>query len=210
MGRADTALIQRLHYPEGSKEFDWRFRFWKDNVLPYIKNQTDKNFDHWVWCEKHHEHLFHELGVNTFQVNHKTTFGRNIHDYTEYSNVENLPKYPIQISIDSDDRPSKEIVEKVRSLATGDSPKLISFQPVKVNKGRRYRMKNYQKLNRCSAIFAMYQPSLDNYRWAYYRSHYRMPNDEYWETIHIGEGYADVFIHGHNHSTHIMEGDERI
>lgn len=203
------ALIQRLHYPQG-KEFDWRFNFWKENVLPALNNQT-ADFDHWIWCEPHHEHLFQELGINTFQVNHKTTFARNIHDYTDYKNVIGLPKYPIQVSIDSDDIPSEHLVSKVRELSKGDKNTLISFQPIKQDsRGNKYAMKNYKRRNKCAGIFAMYQPK-EEFRWVYYSSHYRLPNDPYWDNIiWVGRGYVTVNVHGHNHSTKIKSEDKRL
>lgn len=206
------AVITRFHYPLNSKEFDWRLDYYKNNVLPRLIAQTDKDFDIAIWCEKHHENIFKELysRIKTFQATYTKRNSKLFIDYTAWENVSGLEKYNIQIGLDSDDLVEEDFIEKVKSLCGGDKTILVSFQPIKkdIANGKLYKMDKYSE-KRGSPIFAFYQPNFNNYKFAYHTSHLRMPLIAN-KTMVVPEGYAQMSIHGRNDSTRIKETDKEI
>lgn len=209
----DIAVITRFHYPENHPDLEWRFRYYRESVLPRLLNQTDDNFDIAIWCEKHHEHWFKDLSpkIKTFQATYAKRDSHLFIDYTPWENVVGLEKYKIQIGLDSDDLVSSNFIEKVRSVCEGCPMKLlVSFQPLKfdVAAGARYKMDQYTE-KRGSPIFAYYQPSFEDFKFAYHTSHLRMPlyADK---TILVPEGFAEMSIHNLNDSTRIKRTDQKI
>jgi len=206
------AFIIRFHYTKDDPKFEWRFQYFKEEVLPRILAQTDQDFDIAIWCEKHHEDIFRSLSqkIKTFQATYAKRDSHLFIDYTEWENVSGLGKYNIQIGLDSDDLIETNFVETVTKLCTGHKSILISFQPVKMDifTGERYKMDQYSQF-RGSPIFAFYQPNLDDYKFAYHTSHLRMPKIAQ-RIIIIPEGYAMMSIHGKNDSTKIKATDKKI
>jgi hypothetical protein len=206
------AVITRFHFDEDSKDFEWRYEYYKDKVLPCLLAQTDQDFCINIWCEPHHDELFKSLSdkINIIRID-KTNFhwnGNSIRDFANWSGVEGMDIAKIQVGLDSDDLLEPDFIAKVRELSVGDKARLMSFQPIKldVKSGKKYKMKNYEMRKRCSPVFATYQPK-DNV-FAYYRSHYRMNKDPRWEVIYIPEGYCTMSIHSFNNRTKIIGEDE--
>ena len=206
------AFIIRFHYKKDDERFNWRFNFFKDEVLPRIKAQTHKDFDICVWCNPWHKELFEGLGVKTFNATYVKKDTKHFTDFTDWSNVHGLEMYDIQIGLDSDDLVEPTLVEKTVSLFNGKEGKLlISFQPKKVDivTGKSYLMKNYKKMNRCSPCFAILQTDKSDYRFAYYRSHYRMNQDK-WDEVMYVDDQVTMAIHHQNDSTTIKKEDKEL
>lgn len=206
------SICTRFHFDKDSPNFQWRYEYYRDSVLPRILNQTDQNFIINIWCEPWHDELFKSLSerINIFRVNVKTEFpGGHLKDFARWDAITGLEPAKIQVGLDSDDLIESNFLEKVRELSYGNKNRLISFQPVKLslNSGTKYRMKNYKSRRKCSPIFAMYQPVRIKY--PYYRSHYRLPEDIRWKSIiYIPEGYCYMSIHDNNVSTKVTNRDK--
>jgi len=204
----NTTIITRFHYPEskkGSKEYKWRFNYYKDKILPKVKNQTDKDFDINVWCNDWQRESLEELGISTFQVNTKTRTNKLGYfiDFADWSEVEGLKKYDIQIGLDSDDYITPEFIKKVKDIASNQiRSTFISFQPEKVDikTGNKYPMKRTYN-HQGSPVFAIYQPHGD-YKFAYETSHLLMPK-EFKNFYFVDKGYCYVSVHDYNDSTSI-------
>ena len=202
----EITTITRFHYPrkhKDKKEYKWRFNFFKDKVLPRIKAQdTDIN----VWCNDWQRDSLEELGVNAFNVDTKTRTNKLGYfvDFADWSKVEGLKKYDIQIGIDSDDLITSNLVDKVKEVCSEKEQSThISFQPIKVDlkTGKQYDMKRtYNKKG--SPIFAIYQPDKENYLFAYENSHLLMPI-YFREKVFINKGYCYISVHNYNDSTTI-------
>lgn len=201
-------VITRMHYRKDHPDFEWRFNYYKDNVLPALKKQVYKNFDIAVWCEKHHEKLFKDLGVKTFQATHPDHKKKLFADFTTWDNVSGLKEYSIQVALDSDDIVVPEFTQKVADLCVGQSSVHLSFQPIKLKGDKKYRMaKNYEMEGSGSAIYAIYQPKFKYF--CYEKSHLSI-GELMDKTIYIPEGYAYVSIHRLNDSTKINKEDTLI
>lgn len=203
----DTAVITRFHYPRHDPRFNWRFDYYAHETLPRLLDQTDKNFDIWVWCEPHHDARFKRLHprINVF---HGTYDKRQSHlfiDYTSYERLTGLPKYPIQFGLDSDELVEPGIIEHARKLCKGEQSIHISYQPIlyDVATGRKFHMKRTYGGHFGSAIFAFYQPNLgSNWKFAYHTSHIRLPK---LAEVRLREpaGFVYVSVHHQNDSTRL-------
>lgn len=203
-------VITRMHYPKDHKDFKWRFEYYKNKVLPTLRNQTFKQFDIAVWCEKHHEKLFKELGVIPFQATHPEYNSELFKDFTSWDNVSGLKRYDIQVALDSDDLVEPQFLAKIRQICVGSKSIHISFQPDKLNikTGKLYKMSdNYKNSGTGSPCYALYQPEFKYF--AYHDSHLKIGNlmDK---TIYIDEGYVHMSIHDTNDSTGIKKTDIEI
>lgn len=207
------SFITRFHFPIDSKDFAWRFEYYKKEVLPRILNQTIQDFDICIWCEDWHADLFKALSpkIKIFKATYEKRDSTYFIDYTLWENVIGLEKYNVQVGLDSDDLIEPNFIEKVISLCNGDKTIQISFQPIKLNikTGEKYHMRIYNE-KQGSPIFAFYQPVIDNnFKFAYHTSHLRMPliADK---TICVPEGYCCMSIHDLNDSTNIKLTDIKI
>jgi len=206
----DIAIITRFHYPKKSAEFDWRFGFYRDYILPCLIEQEDKDFDIAIWCEPWHEEQFLALSdkIRTFQATytpgyHAAHVSSGIFtDLTEWENVSGLPEYKIQAGLDSDDIVGPEYIKIIRSLCVGDETILVSFQPVLLNAstGKLAPMRQYTT-EETSAFFALYNPGNTHYRFAYCEGHVNL-----WKIVDkvvlVQQGHCCAVSHGHNDSTH--------
>lgn len=203
----DTAVITRFHYPKGHPKFLWRFSYYARETLPALLNQTDDNFDIWVWCEPHHDKMFRRLHPR-IKVFHGTYEKRDSHlfiDYTSYENIRGLPKYKIQIGLDSDDIPEPGLVEHARANCKGTQSIHISYQPILLDTttGNKFHMKRVYGGHFGSAIFAFYQPDLgNNWKFAYHTSHIRLPRLAKIKK-RVSEGFVLVSLHQQNDSTNL-------
>ena len=206
------AFIIRFHYKKDDERFDWRFKFFKEEVLPRINSQSFKDFDVCVWCNSWHKGLFEELGVKTFHATYEKKDTKHFTDFTNWENVHGLEKYDVQIGLDSDDLVEPTLVETTVSLLQNKKGNvLISFQPIKIDikSKKKYKMRNYKKTKRCSPCFAILQTDKTDYRFAYYRSHFKMNFDKWDEVLYVDNQVA-MAIHHQNDSTIISKGDEEI
>lgn len=210
----DLAVITRFHYPKDHPKFDWRFDFYRRETLPRLLNQTDQNFDIWVWTEPHHDELFKALHprVNVF---HGTYDERDSHlfiDYTPFERIEGLPKYPIQFGLDSDDLLEPTAIAKARHYCRGQFKTFVSLQPLKLDiaTGKKYYFDPRRRYTQSkgSPVFAFYQPRIDeDFVFAYHTSHLRMPTVAADQHVVVPEGFVNMAIHGQNDSTNIRGRD---
>src|SRR5690554_1734409 len=201
-----AAFITRLHYPRNHPDWQWRLKYYSDRVLPSILNQTDQDFDIWVWCEPHHVSEVKGLHrrIRTFWAPYQAKGEKYLADQVQYDQTVGLPKYKLQIGIDSDDFISKKLLQKARSICKGEQSTVVSFQPVlfDVKTKRCFYMKRRYGPNFGSAVFAFYQPNLDNYQFAYTVGHRSLPKLAE-KVVVVPEGYAFVSIHDRNYSTRL-------
>ena len=204
------AVITRLHYAKDDPKFIGRLETYKKYTLPSLLNQTDSDFDIYIWCEPHHDELFLSLH-DRVKVMHATTEvrrkGRFFVDFTTYDKT-NLPRYETQLGLDSDDEILPNTIEEVKKHLNG-SRKAISIQPVKKDsKGNTYKMANYQRLKRISPIFAIHQPD-EPYLFIYEYGHFSDMPKQFNEIVYLPE-LAIMNIHDSNESTYIEKGDIKI
>jgi len=210
-------MIIRFHYAAADKRFDWRFKYFRDEVLPRILAQKNQNFDIAIRCNPEHDKLFQDLhpSIKTFHVrNERVTYfkskngKRYFHDHARWDEVEGLPMYDIQMGLDSDDLIDPDYVHIIRAncrafMRKNLGKKLhISFQPRKLylKNGYETGMMEYTP-TRGSAFMALFQPIKDaTYKFIYHTSHLNL-----WKvadkSITIPQGHCTVSIHGHNEST---------
>jgi hypothetical protein len=209
------AFIIRFHYKIDDPRFEWRFNYFKDFVLPMIKNQTVKDFDICVRCNEWHKKLFENLGLKTFTVeNESVKYKRNgrfryFHDFVNWERVLGLEKYDIQMGLDSDDLIEKNYVEKIcweveKFIKEYPGKSLhLSFQPQTLNirNGKKIigELHRYRP-TKGSAFMALYQPNKENYKFIYCESHITL-----WrhadKSITLPKGYCYASIHHLNEST---------
>jgi hypothetical protein len=205
----DIAVITRFHYLQDGPDYRWRFDYYAKEVLPRLLAQTDQGFDLWVWCEPWQDAEILGLSprINIFRAAYKKRDSRFFIDYTHWEDVTGLPKYKIQIGLDSDDLVRPDFIAKVRGLCAGPDSIHVGFQPLKldVKTGKKYRMDQYTH-KRGSPIFAFYQPGPD-FKFAYHTSHLIMPTLAQHQTI-VPEGLVFMTIHDRNDSTGIKRTDK--
>jgi hypothetical protein len=204
------AVITRFHYKD-EELFKKRFDYFKREVLPRLKNQTYKKFDICVWCEDNHKKLFEDLGIKTFKAKYEEPKEKlpNLYDFNQWETVEGLDKYDLQIALDSDDLPHKNLIKTALKLTRKEKGRvLLSFQPIKYEEktGKKYIMRNYEKTKRCSPCYAIKQDLDKDYLFLYFRSHFRMC-DEKWDKIIYVEGLVTMTINDYNINTTIKEKD---
>lgn len=208
------AVITRIHYEKDDPKFIGRVETYRKYTLPSLLNQTDQDFDIFVWCEPHHDELFMNLN-NRINVIHgdwkpRARTGKYFIDYTPYSAIRGLDRYIAQLGVDSDDELLPTAVEEVKKHLNGDR-KAISIQPTKhdTETGKNYRMKSYQKRDKLAPIFCIYQPD-DPYLFIYEYGHYSGMPLQFKNKIYLGE-LAIMNIHGENESTKAnVDNDEEI
>lgn len=209
------AVITRFHYEKDGLEYRWRLDYYRDKVLPRLLAQFDQEFDIWIWCEPWQDDELKALSpkINTFRATYEERDSHLFIDYTEFKNTLGLPKYPIQVGLDSDDLVRAGFIGYVQQLCDLDETTHISFQPFKldIKTKKCYRMDQYTE-KRGSPIFAFYQPDYSfkkDFIFAYHTSHLRMPELAKKKII-VPEGYVEMSIHGKNDSTKIKKTDQRI
>jgi pyruvyltransferase len=172
-------------------------------------NQTDQDFDIYIWCGKHHGEIFRNLHpkIKTFRATYDKRDSHLFIDYTSYDRTIGLPKDSIQVGLDSDDLLEPEFVERIKRECVGDKSIHISFQPTKydIRANKEYIMDEYT-LERGSPIFAIYQPEYNYF--AYHTSHLRLPR--FFDEKRIISGYTKMSIHQLNDSTGIKKSDKLI
>jgi hypothetical protein len=212
-----AVLIIRFHYADSDPRFKFRFNYFKTAVLPTILAQRNQNFDIAIRCNPEHDALFTALSprIRVFHVKnegvnyiHGKNGKRYFHDHVSWNRIIDLPKYDIQIGLDSDDFIAPDYVAVIRKTCRDfHSRNLgaslhISFQPRKMylkNK-RTTGMMEYTP-RRGSAFMALFQPNKgENYKFIYEMSHLNL-----WKladkSVTIPSGHCMVTVHSHNEST---------
>lgn len=205
-------LIVRFHYEKDSPRFEWRFNYFKNEVLPKILDQTYQDFDIGIRCNAWHNDLFKSLSdriipfqVKDEEVKYKTCGNKTyFFDFTSWENVIGLEKYDIQIGLDSDDFISPDYVQTIHETVlrhirrNGGKSLHISFQPEIYNTITKYIYPigvDYSPTDG-SAFMALYQSDKENYHFIYECSHHvigklaeksiTMPKGKCWASVTSG------------------------
>lgn len=217
--KSKLAVITRLHYDENDSKFPARLEQYKNRPLDSLLKQTDQDFDIWVWTEPWHDEVVKAIHprINVFHGNwRKRDSGdstqRYFIDYTHWRDIQGLPKYEIQVGLDSDDTLAPKAIAYIKRSCRGIKRTAISLQPLKedLRTGQLYHMRRYAK-HRCAPIFALYQPKslTDDFMFAYQASHMRLA--AYCDKkITLPEGLAFMGITGLNESTKIQPEDRPV
>lgn len=185
------AFIIRMHYPERDPRFPWRIAYFQSMVLPRILAQTEQRFDICIRCHSRDAALLENLhpriktfGVADEEERHITKYRREyFEDFAPWSSVVGLPKYDVQLGLDSDDLIDPEYVATARKVIEqhieshpGKSLHL-SFQPelFDLAKLKTFPICVRYTPQRGSAFFAIYQPpDTGRYVFAYECSHLQL------------------------------------
>lgn len=207
------AVITRLAYKKDDPKFPWRLETYKKYTLPSLLNQTDDDFDIWVWCKPHHDEIIKALDPR-IQVFHGEWIPRENTKYftsfVKWDELEGLPKYTAQLGLDSDDELAPTAIATIKKSLNGGR-KAISLQPIKreLETGKTYEMTSYAEIDRIAPIFCLYQPSEEDWIFAYQYGHYsEMPAQ--FEVIVYLYGLATMNIHDSNCSTTITTKDKEL
>lgn len=217
----DAAMLIRFAYAEGYPEAAraWRFAWFREQTLPRILAQRDADFDLWLWINEKHRAEVEAMSprIRTFTADHILPLDARI----PWSAAHDLPRYPIQLRLDSDDLIGPDYVSTARTALAGlRAPRaLVWFQPYKVDvvtqklywcapmrRTTRYAYGN----DRPSAFLALRQPvDHPDYSWVYGRGHMKahLLADE---VAPAGVGHCVAACHAHNDSTAIVRGDTLI
>jgi len=215
-----TAFLIRLHYPPGPQA-DWRLAYFETQCLPRILQQSGE-FDVCVWCEPHHWSRVAAMGCKPFRMRpefdgwvkpgyeHKTD--RYHVDFHPWSHVAYLPRYDLQIAIDSDELLLREdTLDRLRtellSVPDGETAH-ISFQ---------HEMFDVDRLELCrsqfrysedkgSPFYALWQPGVaeSEYVFCYDDSHQQIGQQMKHRRFVSDDGdraYVAASVHGFNAST---------
>lgn len=214
----EIAVITRLHYDLGDPKFLPRVAMYEQYALKSLLNQTDQDFDIWIWAEEHHRKQIEKIHprIKVFTADwvrrgspHKTKFWI---DYTPFEKVKGLPKCTTVVSLDSDDELDPEGIANIRECAIGQQNLAFSFQPIKrdLATGKKYRMKSYEQRKKIAPIFALYQPN-DPYLFIYEYGHYsKMPEKFAGRIYYFDEGKTYMNIHDFNESTKVISEDQEL
>jgi hypothetical protein len=209
-----TAIITRFHYKENDPRFDFRLSYFKNAVLPRILKQADDDFDICIWCEPCHDEIFKSLSekIKVFHAKREAVFyetsGKNgktyYYDFVDFSELEGLEKYDLQIGLDSDDLVDENYVAMIKDCISkdgGERPLHIHFQPESINvrTGQVGFLGNYGP-TRGSAFMALYQPDKRDYKFIYHRSHITLM-EGFDKSILLPKGHCWASIHSYNEST---------
>lgn len=207
-----SAFIIRFHYPEGDPRFAWRLRYFKDEVLPRILEQTDQDFDIAIRCRPEDDNIFRSLSekIRTFHVRNESERYKIIHgkryflDFVSWKDVEDLPRYDLQMGLDSDDLIRNDYVERIKKeIGSGGRSTHVCFQPelLDLKTGRILPIHQNYHEKKGSAFFGLYQsPAVTDYHFAYEKGHLDL-----WQfaekSIVVPEGYCWATAHDLNEST---------
>ena len=199
-------VITRMLYAENDPKFQERLAIYRALCLPRLRNQSVKDFDIAVLCNRKHAKIFKRLGVIPFFLK-KEWFGKvgetgKWSAVAKWEDIEGIKKYDIQTNLDSDDLVSDKYVSAIQKRVGGKKSLHIHFQPRLFNFHtlEEKEMKTKYGKDRGSAFYSLYQPNKENYIYIGQGSHINM-----WKyasrSILLREGYCWVGIHGNNDST---------
>lgn len=207
-----AAVILRMcygpDYPEAARI--WRFAFFSNQVLPRILHQKAADFDIWIWVHPRHQRLVEAMSprIRTFTVDTRES---PLYAAHPWKFVRGLPKYEVQIRIDTDDFMGPRYVKTMlRELGTfKGASRLVYFEPYKFDyrTGRIYAVPvGLYHQHRPSAFLALSQhPDDSQYDWVYGRGHTRM-----WKVADrvkaLGPGFCWALCHDNNDTTYVKQG----
>jgi len=197
-------VITRLLY-EDDELFQERFNFYQITALKCLKEQTKKNFDIAILCDKKHsEKIKKENIIPFFRKDGKfgERIGKGWQSFISWDNVEGLSKYDIQSNLDSDDEISNNYIETVQKLMIGDESIHLHFQPVVRNyhTGETKKMRKQYNNRAGSAFYSLYQPNKENYIFISHDGHLKM--GQYMNKTIMSEGVECIVnIHDKNDSS---------
>jgi hypothetical protein len=208
-----TAFIIRFHYEENDPRFAWRFAYFKDQVLPRILAQTDQDFEIAIRCNPAHDQIFKDLSprIRVFHVREEYAAYKNeryFFDFVPWDRVIDLPRYELQLGLDSDDLVEPFYLDRLRKMLRGmpdHETTHICFQPqlLDVKTGAIHPIRQVYGPTKGSAFFGIYQPAgTEPYVFAYQESHLSLPR-HFINKIVMPEGACFASCHDLNESTHI-------
>lgn len=205
MSELSHAVITRMHYPPESPVFPWRLAFYRTMVLPRLLNQTDKNFEVWVVCHPEHMAAVEELGSG-IHVCGLPAFPAPFFDgrmkELDAKELEVLPQFDIQTSLDSDDLVSLDYIARIKEEVAKRPDRLLalSFQPWKLDllTLKRYKMSERYGTHQGSMFYSLYQPDKSDYQSIMSINHIYLGVFFTDVVIVAEEGYCDFVIHGAN------------
>lgn len=201
-------------YPAEAREF--RFRWFRDEVLPRILAQRYQGFDIWLWAMPEHRREIEAWSprIRTFGLRRPMA---QLETSYPWHHVVRLPRYPIQVRVDSDDLVSPDFLSRgIEELAKMSGRRAIAwYQPEKVavSTGAVYTCRpdygNGSYSNLAVPAFLLYRqrPRDHDYSWVYARGHIRLGKIAD-EVRGIEAGYCWAACHGHNDSTGVWPADE--
>lgn len=177
-----------MHFPADHPKFEWRLNYFRAMVLPRIQAQQG-DFKIAIRCNPVHVDLFKSLDERIITFGIKPQYEnfmrprdavkakRYFVDFAEYRMLEGLPRFDIQMAMDSDDMPlGNDYVLYIQSRAQ-EAPQqsmYIGFDPYmfQVDTLRTYKCHIQYNAQKGSPIFALYQPKeKEQYYYAYHKSH---------------------------------------
>lgn len=194
------AVIIRLHYQPNDPRFEWRLAFFQTMVLPRLEHQTCQDFEIWIACHPWHVARIEALCPMANVVGLPDFPGV---DNWNDAQLQGLPRFDLQTSLDSDDLVDLEYIAAIQDIArTHPGPLAISFQPYKLNllTLKRYKMWERYGKHQCSMFFTLHLPADAEYRSVLSFNHSYVPQ---WcpNVLTCPEGYCDMTIHGANFMT---------
>jgi hypothetical protein len=205
-------MLIRFCYAPDDPARAWRFDWFRSQVLPRILAQRRAKFDLWLWLNPADRAEIEAMDprIQTFTV---ATTGNPAQVRLPWSQVRGLPRYPVQVRIDSDDLIGPDFVATARRQLRQLRPAraLVFFQPWKLDvaTGRVYESRVYSR-RKVSMFLAMRQPvERSDYRWVYGRGHMKM----HALVDAVGEiplGHCWLACHQFNDSTAIRSGDRLV
>lgn len=221
-----AAFIVRLHYPEG-EQANWRMAYFEAMVLPRIRAQRGFTGVVCVWCDDWQRQRIEAMGCVPFGVRdefkgwikpgyeHKA--GRYHVDFVPWRAVVGMPRFDLQIAIDSDELLLRDdTLERIRAEVQGETTAHVSFQ---------HELYDVERLELCtsrhrysatvgSAFYALWQPRVsdEDYVFAYDDSHLKI-GQQMQRRLFVPESGKDAYVaasvHKHNASTHRRD-DSRV
>lgn len=209
-----AAMLIRLAYAPSYDEAAraWRFAYFREHVLPRILHQRGADFDLWIWVNPAHRAEVEAMDprIRTFTVRRALPLESRI----PWADVRELPRYAVQIRLDSDDLIGPRFVSTaLQTLRTMPAPRaLVFFDPWKLDiaTGRIYLHHREYRRHRASAFLALRQPGdAEPYLWVYGIGHTRMHRQA--DAVRgIGLGHAWMSVHGLNDTTALHRKDTLI
>lgn len=190
------AVIIRMKYPPGDPRWPWRFGFFRDEVLPRILAQTDREFDLWLRC-------------NTFHAPEL----RRLHPKVQtFSGTMPPGRYEIQTRTDTDDYLEPGYIAKIKAVVRAEAqgqPLLVSFQPWKVllATGQKYRQRQFGP-QEPSMFLSLYQPSGPGPYVNIYATKHTLMHRFCPRVAIVPEGYCSLLIHDQNDFSKLHKGDK--
>jgi hypothetical protein len=209
VGELTCAFIIRFHYKEDDQRFEWRLKYFKEDVLPRIRAQTEKRFDVCIRCNPAHYGLFENLGCKPFRVKNEyagyvlseNRTAKYFYDFVRWEDCTDLAQYDIQIGLDSDDLIAPNYVERIKLECGKSKTSLhIYFQPGDYFLKTKTVKPHWEQYKDGSAFFALYYPDKSEYHHCYEISH-RLLHTLAAKSIYIPSGYCWMTIHDQNEST---------